>query len=207
MRRTHDPLSRCTLRAVNNSGARQWAVLATVLAFVTLGGCGCAGSGPSSGQEQVVVQDPVAGAPARLLAAWNDGALDGLGDLVHPEVIRDDSGEPTRGLEAYLDSIRVLRGAFPDIQVSPIDSRRDGDTWIIRWRWSGTHKGPLLGMGPTGRRVKHSGRNVYTFRDGMLVHVQVDADPTLLLSQLKGPVGSASSGKKASSPPAQINDP
>lgn len=154
-----------------------------------------------------MVQDPVAGAPARLLAAWNKGELGGLDALVHPEVVRDDSGEPTRGLEAYLDSIRVLRVAFPDIQVSPVDSRRDGDTWIIRWRWSGTHKGPLLGMAPTGRRVKHSGRSVYTFRDGQLVHVQVDADPTLLLSQLTGPVGRAVSDSDAASPPPQSKDP
>jgi len=189
------------------SGIRAWRLDAVLLAFVMLGGCGCAGSEPSSVQDDVVVQDPVAAAPARLLAAWNQGKLDGLDEVIHPEVVRDDSGEPTKGFEAYLDSIRVLRTAFPDIQVSPIDSRRDGDIWIIRWRWSGTHKGQLLGIGPTGRRVSHSGRSVYTFHDGLLVHVQVDADPALLLSQLKGVRGTATSPEKVPSPPSQSRDP
>jgi predicted ester cyclase len=180
-----------------------WGLLASVLGFVMLSGCGCAAMEPSVEEQVVVVEEPVAAAPARLLAAWNQGELAALTELVAPDVVREDSGPPIRGLEPYLESIRLMRVAFPDIQVSPMDSRREGDKWIIRWRWSGTHKGPLLGLAPTGRRVNHSGRSIYTFADGRLVHVQVDAEAALLLSQLRGGPGPPA----APTAPAQSSEP
>ena len=161
-----------------------------LILWITLavtGAC-CATPDPAvvdDGAETSAGSDPVAAAPSRILAAYNEGALDALSPWVHPEVVRIDSGPPVRGRAPYLDTIRALRQAFPDLQVAPVHAKRVENTWNITWRWSGTHKGTLAGWSPSGNKVKHGGKSTYVFEGGLLVRIEVEADPEQLVRQLQ----------------------
>ena len=182
------------------SSMRRVSLLGLVAWSVTAACCATPEAGQAEAPAEAVAQaDPVAAAPARIIAAYNEGQLDELEPWVHPEVLRTDSGPPVRGRVPYLDTIRALRSAFPDLRVAPVNARREADAWHIKWRWSGTHRGPLAGWAPTGRKVSHEGRTVYRFKEGLLVAVEVKADASDLARQL---------GQPAERPPSdQIKEP
>lgn len=76
---------------------------------------------------------------------------------VADEIIADDfvlDNPPTRGREAFKQSVMLLRAAFPDMQVSYEHMISEGDKVAVRWTMRGTHKGEFRGILPTGKHVE-----------------------------------------------------
>src|SRR5512138_794247 len=82
------------------------------------------------------------------------------------------------------DNCRMYRAAFPDIQVTFLGAYTEGDTCIVHWRMTGTHRGPFLGVEPKGVRGTIEGINVGRFRGGKLVESWGQWDALGLLRQL-----------------------
>ena len=64
---------------------------------------------------------------------------------------------------------RMLRGAFPDIQVTVEDQVAEGDRVATRWVCRGTHEGEFQGIPPTGRTVTMNGMTIFRIANGKLV--------------------------------------
>jgi steroid delta-isomerase-like uncharacterized protein len=82
-----------------------------------------------------------------------------------------------RAMEMYLK-------AFPDLQFDIRQILVSGDTAIIQWKSSATHKGELTGIAPTGRPVSVNGCSISKIRDGKVVHAAVYWDTGTLLRQI-----------------------
>jgi nuclear transport factor 2 (NTF2) superfamily protein len=74
-------------------------------------------------------------------------------------------GPPSVGREAITDAARSFMVAFPDLQVLMDDVRATGDQAVYRWTLLGTNTGP----GGTGRSIRISGFEEWTFDDGGLI--------------------------------------
>jgi predicted ester cyclase len=77
-----------------------------------------------------------------------------------------------------------LRVAFPDLNVALETSVADEDSIAIAYTLSGTQNGPLMGIAPTGRRMKIRGMQISKFKDGRMVERWGSSDELGMLRQL-----------------------
>jgi predicted ester cyclase len=80
-----------------------------------------------------------------------------------------------------------LRAAFPDAAVALEDIVAEGDRVAYRLTIRGTHRGPFLGVAPTGRRVLVSFFAIVRIEDGKLAEEWGGLDQVDLLRQLREP--------------------
>lgn len=139
----------------------------------------------------------------KLLDAWNARDLDAFTALLTPDVYWHDLGMPHPPAVGH-DAVRrfahsVLR-AFPDFRYEfrgPLCVAEDGSSCLLPWTITATHTGPFdpPGLAPTNRRVRFSGLDYFTFRDGLVSRLETRFDPAepieqLLGIQLRPPAGS-----------------
>lgn len=60
----------------------------------------------------------------------------------------------------------------------------EGDLVLWHWTFSGTHRGELMGIAPTGKHLEFAGVNLFSFRDGKVVEDWVYRDTVGFLRQL-----------------------
>ncbi len=113
------------------------------------------------------------------------------GDLSHvEEIIAPDflNHEAPPGMDRGPDSMRglvmMLRTAFPDLHFTIEDLIAEGDRVAGRLTMSGTHRGPLMGMPPTGRTVKQDHMHIARFQDGKAVEHWGVRDDLGMMQQL-----------------------
>jgi predicted ester cyclase len=80
--------------------------------------------------------------------------------------------------------VQMYRRAFPDMKPTVLDICAEGDTVCARWRMTGTHRGALLGIEPTGKKVTVEGIVFDRFRNGKLVESFVQWDTLGFLQTL-----------------------
>jgi steroid delta-isomerase-like uncharacterized protein len=90
----------------------------------------------------------------RLYDLLNAGDIEGFGALLADDFVEH---EETPGLaptkEGVMQFFRMYRAGFPDLRLDPEDVLASGDKVITRARATGTHRGELMGMPPTGKTV------------------------------------------------------
>ena len=118
---------------------------------------------------------------------WNQGKLDVVEQLVAPDCITHDPAAPgreIRGLDGIKDLVSMYRTAFPDTDFEINDLILEGNKVAARITASGTHKGALMGIAPTGKRVSISGTVITHFRDGKQIESWASYDQLGMLQQL-----------------------
>ena len=118
---------------------------------------------------------------------WNQGKLDLVEQLVAPDCITHDPAAPgreIRGLEGIKELVSMYRKAFPDTEFEINDLILEGNKVAARITASGTHKGALVGIAPTGKRVTVAGTVITHFRDGKQVESWANYDQLGMLQQL-----------------------
>jgi predicted ester cyclase len=87
--------------------------------------------------------------------AWNRGDLAVLDEIVAPGFVRHAPGEPRewRGPEGMKQFITVFRTGFPDLHITVDDVVAAGEKVAYRGTATGTHRGELMGIAPTGKPV------------------------------------------------------
>jgi steroid delta-isomerase-like uncharacterized protein len=81
---------------------------------------------------------------------------------------------------------RESRTAFPDQRNEPISLRHADDAVIVEFWLLGTHRGPLLGLAPTGRSFTCRMTSFFLFDESGLVCERVYFDTGTILRQLTG---------------------
>lgn len=104
--------------------------------------------------------------------SFNSGSLDHLDELLGP------------GLQNFKRDLATLRVAFPDAVFKIDDLIGEGDKLVDRFTVTGTHKGPFVGISPTGRRVALPGISVVRIDGGKVVERWGISDQLGLLQQL-----------------------
>lgn len=117
---------------------------------------------------------------------WNHRNLDLADELISPEfVVHDPRGSSQRkGPEGYREFVREYTTAFPDLEFTVLDQVANETDVATRWTCSGTHKGPLSGIPPTGRRVTLSGIAYSKYENGKFTASWSVWDALSLMQQL-----------------------
>jgi steroid delta-isomerase-like uncharacterized protein len=124
---------------------------------------------------------------ADALAAWNRGDAEGIVAFVAEDVIWRDValGMPLHGRAALKRAAQAYMKAFPDLHVEVTSLTLDGARLVQEWTVTGTHRGELMGMAPTGRWTQGYGAVVTTFDDdGMMIEGAVYWNPLAMLQQI-----------------------
>ena len=90
----------------------------------------------------------------RVEVLFNRGELDRVEEFVTEDFVNHEAwpGEDP-GYEGFRLRLRRLHEAIPDIHLEVEDVIAEGDTVAYRATLSGTHRGELMGMAPTGPRL------------------------------------------------------
>jgi steroid delta-isomerase-like uncharacterized protein len=121
----------------------------------------------------------------KFATAVNTGNFDLFKEAVSPDnVDHDPAPGQVQGPEGYRMYFSALRTAFPDLAVSPETLVADDDSIAFAYTITGTQTGPLLGIAPTGKKVKIRGMQISKFKDGKMVERWGSSDELGMLRQL-----------------------
>jgi predicted dinucleotide-binding enzyme/predicted ester cyclase len=91
---------------------------------------------------------------------------------------------PIRGREKFENWMNQFRAAFSDFECDIDELIDDGMRAAVRWTWSGTHTGNLLGIAPTGRKIAFSETHLLRISGDRIAEDHVSANLVDLLNQL-----------------------
>jgi predicted ester cyclase len=86
--------------------------------------------------------------------------------------------------EELIQHLAFYSAAFPGYQVTPEDIIVEGDKAAVRAKFTGTHKGEMMGIAPTGKQVSMPALIVYRIAGGKVVEHWISMDRLELLEQL-----------------------
>jgi predicted ester cyclase len=115
----------------------------------------------------------------------NAGDLSVADELFESDVVAHAPEGDLQGVDAGPKaSVKLLRGAFPDIQFKVDDLIAEGDRVAARFSAHGRHEGDFMGIAPTERSVSFNGIYVYRLSGGRIAEVWVSLDALGLMAQL-----------------------
>jgi len=131
-------------------------------------------------------EQQVLGALRANSAAMNAHALDRYADTFAEDVVweGDILPAPVVGRDAAAQTMGAFFGAFPDLHFEVEREFASGDQGAVCWRVTGTHRGDLMGIPPTGRRVEYTACAIMQVRDGKITRVWTYLDTGHILRQL-----------------------
>lgn len=88
------------------------------------------------------------------------------------------------GREGVRRLVELYRSAFPDIHFEHDDVITVGDKVAHRWTFTGTHRGEIMGIEPTGTSVMVQGIEMNRITDGKIAESWAMSDALGLLEQL-----------------------
>jgi steroid delta-isomerase-like uncharacterized protein len=94
------------------------------------------------------------------------------------------TGEEIRGLEDFKQNTNEVYSAFPDLHFAIDDMVVEGERVVVRWTFTGTHKGEFMGIPPTNKKITAWGIEIYRVVDGKFVESWERFDDLGLMQQL-----------------------
>src|SRR5260221_3091270 len=115
-------------------------------------------------------------------------------ELYAPNFVYHLGSTTIEGVEAFKQFTLMNIASVPDLHFTIEDQVAEGDTVVTRWIVSGTHKGDLMGVPPTGKQATVTGIGINHFANGKIVENSANMDMLGLLQQLGvvPPMGQAS---------------
>jgi len=99
-------------------------------------------------------------------------------DFIYHSAEGDMNGEQFKGLsQAYFT-------AFPDLHITADYLVAEGDKVVKVWTAKSTHKGELMGIPATGKRIVVKGMEMFRLADGKIAEIWACMDNLGMLQQL-----------------------
>lgn len=116
---------------------------------------------------------------------WNQWHPDALGEVVAAEVVlHSHARPPMMGIDRWKQAMLGFHAAFPDVTFAIEEMVAEGERVVTRGTVRGTHRGPLMGIAPTGASVTFPGVWVLRLADGKIAEEWEVMDLLGLLQQL-----------------------
>jgi steroid delta-isomerase-like uncharacterized protein len=115
---------------------------------------------------------------------WSKGNLKVIDELLTNDYVGHDPMNPNPGLDGAREMVKKYRSAFPDCRLDIDDIFSAGDRVVVRFHYSGTHKGNLEGIPPTGRHATGPGIAIHRFVGDRIKESYVNWDALGLMTQL-----------------------
>ena len=90
------------------------------------------------------------------------------------------------GLGGVVDSISILRDAFPNMECKVVESISNEDRVVLRLAMKGSQLGSFMGLSPTRRNTKFWGIMILRFREDKIVELWSLIDIPGMLAQMRG---------------------
>jgi steroid delta-isomerase-like uncharacterized protein len=121
-------------------------------------------------------------------AAWNRGDTATMDELVAADSVDHSTVGGTDheelGAESFKQIVGMFRAGMPDMHLTIEDEVAEGDRVVHRWRLRGTHRGPIMGVPPTGKQLTFTGTTIVRIADGKIAERWANVDELGLLQQL-----------------------
>lgn len=108
----------------------------------------------------------------RYFDTFNQGGGTAVADIVTDEHLKE--------------HIAFFENAFPGYQLSAKEMIAEGDNVVVDAAMIGTHKGDLMGIPPTGKKVEVPFIIIYQVAGGKIVDHTMVADQAGLMQQITG---------------------
>lgn len=135
---------------------------------------------------------------------FTQGKLDVADAVFAKDYVGHDPAMPRdiRGPDEFKQFVQMYRTAFPDLKLVVDAQIAEGDMVATRFTATGTHRGELMGIAPTGAKLTVSGISIDRMANGQSVESWTSYDVFNMLRQL-GAIPSAPLGaeKKAQQQP------
>jgi steroid delta-isomerase-like uncharacterized protein len=117
---------------------------------------------------------------------WNKGNIAVADEIIAPEFTDHDPASPwvPPGIEGCRVLVSSYRAIFPDIHFTIEQQVAAGDRVVSHWRCRGTHRGDLMGIPPTGKKVEVEGVSILHLENGKITHQTTIWDALGLLQQV-----------------------
>ena len=118
---------------------------------------------------------------------FNQGKFEVINELVARNAVFHDPSVPGgkfEGPEGLKQFAQIYRNAFPDLKITINDQIAEGDKVVTRWTGTGTHKGELMGIAPTGKHSTVTGITCERYQDAKMIESWGSYDMLGMLQQL-----------------------
>jgi steroid delta-isomerase-like uncharacterized protein len=117
---------------------------------------------------------------------FSRGRVELVPELLAEDYVNHSPGSPDmpRDRSGVAWVVGALREAFPDLSYAIEAQIAAGDEVWTRTTMTGTHRGPLFGLPPTGRAVRVDQVTIERLRDGKIVEHRRLTDDLALMRQL-----------------------
>jgi steroid delta-isomerase-like uncharacterized protein len=117
---------------------------------------------------------------------WNAWKFELAEEFIDQDVrFRGSLGRMVAGRGGLLGYMKHVQSAFPDFFNSIEELVAEDDRVVARLIYTGTHRGEIFGIAPTGHRIRYAGVGIFQVSDGRIVEGWVLGDLAGLLLQLR----------------------
>lgn len=115
---------------------------------------------------------------------WSKGKVELIDELVDPAYEGHDPMLGVMKREGLRNAVKGYRAAFPDLKFEVNSVIAEGNVVVTRWTARGTHRGPLLTLGATGRSAVVTGMDYAELKNGKILSDHAEFDALGLFRQL-----------------------
>lgn len=114
----------------------------------------------------------------------NERNRDAFVDLHAEDIVVHSGGNEVSGIDAVVEYSWRQLDAFPDLTETVETVVAEDDVVAVRLRLTGTHRGELFGIEPTGNAVDVASMALFRIEDGELAEMWNHPDTYRILDQL-----------------------
>jgi steroid delta-isomerase-like uncharacterized protein len=121
--------------------------------------------------------------------AFNKGNLEILSELFAPSYhVTSPLGMEITGPEGFKQQLAMMRTAFPDLHCTIDDMFAEGNKVVTRFTMTGTFKGEMMGIPPTGKNLTLPGIVITHWENGKEIEAWENFDTLSYYRQLGIPI-------------------
>ena len=130
-------------------------------------------------------------AQRRLIGRFYDDMWNRFDKSVFPEILdpdirfRGSLGQEKVGYTEFAEYVDFVEAFSPNFHNTVLATITEGDQTFARLSYTGTHRGEVFAIKPTGRTFEYAGAAVFSFNDDRITEVWVLGDIYGLLQQLR----------------------
>lgn len=117
---------------------------------------------------------------------WNRFDKSLFAEILDQDIrFRGSLGQTKVGYTEFGDYVDFIAAFSPDFHNTVLTTITEGARTFARLSYTGTHRGEIFGLKPTGRAFEYAGAAVFTFDSARISEVWVLGDVHGLLEQLR----------------------
>lgn len=119
---------------------------------------------------------------------FNKANLSVADEIISPEYVYHGPLGEFKGVDGFKQMVAMARKALPDIHYTLDEMVAEGETVAVRYTMTGTFKGELAGIPPTGKSIKQTQAFFYHFKNGKELAALPFSDMLTFYQQLGIPI-------------------